>query len=629
MIAPRVAVLMPTYGHAPFIRRALESLRAQTLDDWELIIVDDGSPDDTAAAVAPYRADPRVRYLRLERNRGLGAALNTALDLARAPLVAYLPSDDVYYAEHLAALITALEGDEAAVLAYSGVRHHYNRAAPGPVEGYPLQLAQVAHRRVGERWIARDELVTDDLERMYWARLRPHGRFVGTGEVSCEWVDHPGQRHKVIREPLGGLNPYRARYNVAGPLRFHSSAGNRVDEAERYRPFRARPTARLVSPAPEALESVRTSGTGERARAGGLKILLVGELAYNAERVLALEERGHTLYGLWTPEPYWFNTVGPLPFGHVRDLPRDNWQAALQEIKPDVIYALLNWQAVPFAHHVLAENPGVPFVWHFKEGPFICLEKGLWPRLVDLYTRSDGQIYSSPESRDWFVTVVPGLADRAHSLVLDGDLPKREWFTNERAPRLSEADGEPHTVVPGRPIGLHPWTVGELAAQGIHLHFYGDFTQGQWVSWIEQARALAPRHLHLHPNVDQEGWVEEFSRYDAGWLHLFESANGGELRRAIWDDLNYPARIATLAAAGLPMIQGDNRGHIVATQSLARDYDSGLFVRDMADLRAQLDDVARMDELRANVWRRRMEFTFDHHTDRLVDFFRRVIAARH
>ena len=54
----------------------------------------------------------------------------------------------------------------------------------------------------------------------------------------------------------------------------------------------------------------------------GLKILLVGELAYNADRVLALEEQGHKLYGLWMPNPYWYNTVGPLPFGHVEDLPQ-------------------------------------------------------------------------------------------------------------------------------------------------------------------------------------------------------------------------------------------------------------------------------------------------------------------
>jgi len=608
MVTPAVSVLMPTYGHAPFIRRALDSLVAQTVTDWELIIVDDGSPDDTGALVSPYLADPRVHYHRLDRNKGLGVALNVALAAASATLVAYLPSDDVYYADHLATLVAALDGDDGAVLAYAGVRHHYNRLAPGIVEGYPLQLVQVAHRRVDEQWTPREELVTDDLARMYWTKLRPYGRFAGTDQVSCEWVDHPDQRHKVIREPLGGLNPYRARYHVAGPLRFHSSVGNRIDEAAHYRPFNQRPATPPAS--------------------DGLKILLVGELAYNAEHILALEERGHTLYGLWTPDPYWFNTVGPLPFGHVQDLPRQGWQEAVRRVKPDVIYAQLNWQAVPFAHHVLTENPGVPFVWHFKEGPFICLEKGLWPQLVDLYTRADGQIYSSPELRDWFETVVPGLTARAPSLVLDGDLPKREWFGDDRAPRLSDADGEIHTVVAGRPIGLHPWTVGELAEQGVHLHFYGDFTQGQWVSWIEKARALAPRHLHLHPNVGQDGWVHEFSRYDAGWLHLFQSKNGGELRRAIWDDLNYPARIATLAAAGLPMIQGDNAGSIVATQTLAHAYDMGVFAKDMADLRAHLADREPMEALRANVWTRRMEFTFDYHADRLVDFFRQVIAMR-
>ena len=55
----------------------------------------------------------------------------------------------------------------------------------------------------------------------------------------------------------------------------------------------------------------------------------MGELAYNADRVLALEELGHQLYGLWMEEPYWYNAVGPLAFGHVTDLPRENWQQAV------------------------------------------------------------------------------------------------------------------------------------------------------------------------------------------------------------------------------------------------------------------------------------------------------------
>lgn len=605
--APRVSVIMPTYDHAAFIRRALESLMAQTLADWELLIVDDGSPDDTEAVVRPFLADARISYIAHERNLGLGAALNTGLRLARAPIVAYLPSDDLYHPAHLAGLLAALDAHPEAVLAYSGARHHYNRYAEGQIEGYSLQPVQVAHRRVAERWRERDELVSDDHERIFWAKLRPHGSFVGTGRITCEWVNHPGQLHKLIREQEGGgINPFRARFGVAHPLRFHSSQGNRIDEVAHYARFRERPP---TPPAPD-----------------GLKILLCGELAYNAERVLALEERGHTLYGLWTDAPAWFNTVGPLPFGHVTDLPRAGWVAAAREIRPDLIYAQLNWQTVAFCHRVLRENPGLPFVWHFKEGPFICIEKGLWRELLELYERADGQIYASPELRDWFETVAPGLTTRAPSMVLDGDLPKADWLTDSPSPRLSERDGQIHTVVPGRPIGLHPHTVGELGAQGIHLHFYGDFTQGLWKSWIEKVHALAPGYLHLHPNVDQDRWAAEFSQYDAGWLHIFESRNGGDLRRADWDDLNYPARIATLALAGLPMIQRDNGGAVVATQNLARRHDIGIFFRDMADLRAQLLHEEHMARLRANVWALRAQFTFDAHADRLVAFFREVIG---
>src|SRR6476661_7395721 len=193
----RVSVLMPAYNQAHFIGRALDSLMAQTLPDWELILVDDGSTDATRTVIAPYLDDPRVRYERLDRNRGLGVALNQALAQATAPLIAYLPADDVYYADHLASLVDCLDAHPAAVAAYSGVRHHYNRSAEGPIPGYPLQLVQVLHRRTPDRWVEREEVVTDDLDRMYWTALRARGDFVATGRLTCEWVDHPAQRHKV------------------------------------------------------------------------------------------------------------------------------------------------------------------------------------------------------------------------------------------------------------------------------------------------------------------------------------------------------------------------------------------------------------------------------------------------
>ena len=603
---PRVSVLMPTFEQAAFIRRALGSLWAQAHADWELIIVDDGSCDGSAAVLAPWLADPRVRYLRFDSNGGLGRAINAGLDAAQGEFIAYLPSDDVWYSEHLAQLVACLERAPGAVLAYAGVRHHYKRQAAGLVPGEALQPVQCLHRRTELRWRERAELESDDLDRLFWDALRARGAFVATGVVSCEWVDHPDQRHKRMREPEGGINPFRQHYGVAGPLRFHTTTGNAIDEERLYASLQA-------APAP--------------AKGRGLKIVLAGELAYNADRVLALEALGHRLYGLWTSTPYWYNTVGPLPFGQVEDLPRHGWREALARIEPDLIYAQLNWQAVPFAHEVLSAAPDIPFVWHFKEGPFICIEKGSWPLLADLVRLADGCIYSSPEMRDWFATALPGIPATRLDHVLDGDLPRRASFLRERAPLLSGGSGQVHTVVPGRPIGLHPPTVAELAQHGIHLHFYGDFTQGQWREWIVRAGALAPEHLHLHANVDPDRWVQEFSQYDAGWLHVFHSANGGDIRRADWDDLNLPARMATLAAAGLPMIQQDNRGAIVAAQALAERLGIGLFFDSIADLARQLHERERMAALRERVWQVRDQFCFDLHAPGLVDFFERVIAG--
>jgi glycosyltransferase involved in cell wall biosynthesis len=608
---PLVSVVVPAHladaSQAAFLPAALDCLLAQTLGDWEAVVVDDGSPLPVEPLVP---TDPRIRLVRHDCNRGLGAALNTGLDATTARYVAYLPVDDLTVPGHLAALAGALDADDEAALAVAGVRHSYNRYALGRIEGRPLQLVQVMHRRTADRWVEREELVTDDLDRMLWNRLAARARVVETGAITCEWVDHPTQLSKVLREPEGGLNTYRSRFHISEPIQMHTTVGNRIDEVAHYARYRDRPD----------------TPRGE----DGLRILLVGELAYNADRVLALEERGHELFGLWMPDPYWYNSVGPLPFGHMTDLPRglssQGWRNAVRDAGIDVVYALLNWQAVPFVASVLRAELGVPFVWHYKEGPFISRERGHWGDLAELTTRSDGLISSSPQMRDWTTLMFPESTRLPHH-VLDGDLPKADWFGGQRAPLLSDADGEIHTVVPGRPIGLHPGTVAELAEHGVHLHFYGDFTHGQWRGWIDKTRGMAPRHLHLHGQVDQGEWVQEFSRYDAGWLHTFASRNGGDLRRADWDDLNIPARLTTLVAAGVPLLQRDNTGSVVATQELARDRGLGLFFGDIPDLARQLRDRERLARIRQQVWAQRLDFSFDAHADALVEFFRKVIAA--
>ena len=602
---PRVSVIMPTYDQDAFLPAAVSSLLAQTLTDWELAVVDDGSPGDTAGALGAALADPRVTLDVLPSNRGLGAALNRGLDLTAGDLVAYLPSDDRFHADHLASLAAALERHPDAALACAGVRHHETRSARDRIDGEPLQLVQVMHRRTADRWTERSVLTTDDLDRMLWSRLLRRGRMVATGRVTCEWGSHPAQRHRTLREPSGGLNAYRARYRVQEPLRLQSTVGHLHDEVAQYRRLRERPAT------PRA--------------ADGLRILLVGELAHNPDRVLALEERGHELLGLWMEAPTWFNTVGPLPFGHVEDVPREGWRDAVRRLRPDVIYALLNWHAVPFAHEVLEAGLGIPFVWHFKESPAFCRERGTWPQLVDLHVRSDGQVYSSSELRTWFAASVPATRDGL-SLVLDGDLPRAEALAGARSPLRSASDGQVHTVIPGRPMGPEPAVVAELAAHGVHVHLHGEKVQVQMRDWVREVQRLAPGHLHLHPQVEQDRWVAELSGYDAGWLHCFLSRNGGDMHAATFDDLNLPARMGTLAAAGVPMIQRDNTGSAVATQTLARQLDVGVFFRDAADLARQLHDRGRMQRLRENLWRQRATFTFDAHADALVDFLRTVVA---
>ena len=213
-------------------------------------------------------------------------------------------------------------------------------------------------------------------------------------------------------------------------------------------------------------------------------------------------------------------------------------------------------------------------------------------------------------------------------MVLDGDLPKADWFAGERSLRLSEADGEIHTVIPGGPIGVDPELIGALALHGIHVHFYGDFHRGQWSDWVAEAQRLAPGHFHLHPQVGLADWVAELSQYDAGWLHQLHSANNGFLCRADWGDLNYPARMATLAVAGVPMIVPANRGSLVAMRSLVEQRELGVLYEDADDLADQLWDREQMAALSDSVWRQRQHFVFDSHVEDLVQFFLGAIDRR-
>jgi GT2 family glycosyltransferase len=113
---PRVAVIVPGYGVAHLLGEALASLQAQSLAEWECVVIDDGAPDDVAAAVAPFLADPRIRFL-TTANHGVSAARNTAIAATSAPLIALLDGDDRFRTDYLAIMAALLDADPAVTLA--------------------------------------------------------------------------------------------------------------------------------------------------------------------------------------------------------------------------------------------------------------------------------------------------------------------------------------------------------------------------------------------------------------------------------------------------------------------------------------------------------------------------------
>lgn len=104
-----VSIIMPSYNTAKFISETITSVLAQTYTNWELIIVDDCSTDDTDAVVRPYLADDRIRYIKNEKNSGAAVSRNRALREAKGKWIAFLDSDDLWLPEKLEKQIAFME----------------------------------------------------------------------------------------------------------------------------------------------------------------------------------------------------------------------------------------------------------------------------------------------------------------------------------------------------------------------------------------------------------------------------------------------------------------------------------------------------------------------------------------
>jgi glycosyltransferase involved in cell wall biosynthesis len=131
---PRVSVIIPTFNCARFLGRALKSVYEQIYADYEVIVADDGSTDETRQVVSPY--DGRITYL-YQANRGMSSARNLALSKANGEFIAFLDADDMWYPSKLDRQVAFLDTHRECGLVHSDVtvidemdrvlHHRFNR----------------------------------------------------------------------------------------------------------------------------------------------------------------------------------------------------------------------------------------------------------------------------------------------------------------------------------------------------------------------------------------------------------------------------------------------------------------------------------------------------------------------
>ena len=117
MSSPRVSVIIPTFNRAAMLRDAIDSVLNQTFEDYEIIVVDDGSTDNTRETISKFNS-PKITYI-YQENRGRSIARNIALSRARGEFIAFLDSDDIFLPYKLEKQINAMEIQKDYGLVYS------------------------------------------------------------------------------------------------------------------------------------------------------------------------------------------------------------------------------------------------------------------------------------------------------------------------------------------------------------------------------------------------------------------------------------------------------------------------------------------------------------------------------
>lgn len=215
------SVIIPLYNKAPYVRKAVESVLGQTLGDYEIIIIDNGSIDGSSEIVAGF-TDSRIRIIRLEENIGVSNARNKGVSLSTAPYITFLDADDWWEPTFLEEMRGLIERHPDAGIYGTGyyiVKNSKKRVAPIGVDedflegeiNYCRVYAKTLCMPLTSITVAMTRAVFDEME-----GFKPHLKL---GEDFDLWV-RIALKHKVVffNKPLSNYNQdvditYRGTHN--------------------------------------------------------------------------------------------------------------------------------------------------------------------------------------------------------------------------------------------------------------------------------------------------------------------------------------------------------------------------------------------------------------------------------
>lgn len=141
----RISVVMPTFNRAYIITEAIESVLRQSYSDWELLIVDDGSSDDTGDIISSRFKDPRINYIPWN-HVGVSEARNHGVATSTGEIITYLDTDNVWYPGYLRAVHDTYAADDRAMCAYAALAVEGSKTEPRIVRWEAFNFPRLMHQ---------------------------------------------------------------------------------------------------------------------------------------------------------------------------------------------------------------------------------------------------------------------------------------------------------------------------------------------------------------------------------------------------------------------------------------------------------------------------------------------------